>query len=86
MFYAVAMPLYGFLGMLRRYKSSLHFNWYKVQAETFAKFLFPNSRNLNKDFRLLGKRNFAKVSLRNSNSSLAQKTLPVWANVINSML
>ena len=52
MFYAVAMPLYGFLGMLRRYKSSLHFNWYKVQAETFAKFLSSNSRNLNKDFRL----------------------------------
>ena len=29
MFYAVVMPPYGFLGMPRRYKSSLHFNWYK---------------------------------------------------------
>ena len=62
MFYAVAMPPYGFLGMPRRYKSSLHFNWYKVQAETFAKFLFPNSRKSLFRFRLLGKRNFAKVS------------------------
>ena len=29
MFYAVAMPPDGFLGMPQRYKSSLHFNWYK---------------------------------------------------------
>ena len=36
---------------------------YPLLSETFEKFLFPDSRNLNTGFWLSGKRNFSKVSV-----------------------
>ena len=56
-FYSIELITFAHTGKVFCAKDEFEF-----LKETFAKFLSPNSRNLNKDFRLLGERNFAKVS------------------------